>query len=456
MCRVDDEHRVELKAYGPRLNVPNNRINAESPSGLDYYSQGGVVVDGIAYFTANDHCARPGITRTEDFPCVVAIDLNTLQVAKRYKFSFTYDSSPLVFPTKDGIWLVIAHEYKKSRTVALHRDTGEVAWISASNQPGAYFFGYSYYLRPDGSRLILMAAANGLHAMSGDTGRDAWHVPTGATGGITPAVDQANGWIFYQTNGKVLKIDASNGAILKTITVASPSRCNAWNTVLTDDAHGSYVATYWTGPTDANEWGSGIRVYDKKLNLVWEKTGIPAGKKATLTYADGKLVTGSGNQWGARYQGNSWKYIAAYAIGTGAEVWKCDLSSYYYTCILNVPYFNGCFYAETQDAKATHPGVTSKVFRIDGTSGKLEQTLDYGRDMSSCATSIIARGKLLSGDLVHDRLVVTELAIGSNADWPGPFGDPQLNQMALPNDPGAKPVPMQEIESGSSRPPAPR
>ncbi|MCA9134884.1 MAG: PQQ-like beta-propeller repeat protein, partial [Planctomycetales bacterium] len=312
--------------------------------------------------------------------------------------------------------------------------------------PGAYFFGYSYYLREDGSRLLLMAAQNGLHAMDGDTGQDVWHFARENTGGITPAVDQANGWIFYQCNHNVFKLDARSGDVLATVAVPTPSRCIAWNTVLTDDTHGAYVATYWIGPSDSNEWGSGIRVYDKDLNLLWEKTGLPAGKKATLTYADGKLVVGSGNQWGARYTDNRWKYIAALAVDSGAEVWKCDLSKFDYTCILNVPYFNGNFYAETQDT----PGISSKVFKIDGQTGKLEQVLDYGRDISSCATSIIARGKLLSGDLVHDRLVVTQLACGASGDWLGPFGHPQLNPMSLPADPAARPVPMREVPQSRS------
>ncbi|MCA9133542.1 MAG: DUF4838 domain-containing protein, partial [Planctomycetales bacterium] len=120
----------------PPAAPPN--VNAQSASGLNFYSQGGVVVDGIAYFTANDHCAQPGNVRTEDFPCVVAIDLETYQVVRRYDVSFTYDSSPVVFPNSDGEWLVAAHEYKKSRTVALNRDSGQVAWRSPSNQPGAY------------------------------------------------------------------------------------------------------------------------------------------------------------------------------------------------------------------------------------------------------------------------------------------------------------------------------
>ncbi|NUQ65042.1 MAG: PQQ-binding-like beta-propeller repeat protein [Pirellulales bacterium] len=419
--------------------APTTTVNPQSPSGLDYYSQGGVVVDGVAYFTANDVCRRPGTARNEENPCVAAIDLNTLQVIRRYPFSFTYDSSPLVYQTKDGLWLVIAHEHKRARTVAMNRDSGEVVWTSHSNQPGSMFFGYSYFLRPDGSRLIFMSAANGLHALSGETGKEAWCVSRRSSGGVTPCVDQRGGWIYYQCDGQLLKVRAGDGAVLKSTSVAKPSSCVSWNTVLINDSHGYLVATYWYG---GNEWDGAIRVYDKDLALVWEKTGLPTGKKATLTYADGKLVTGSGNQWHARYQGDQWKYIAAYKVHSGEVAWKCDLSKHIYHCILNVPYFNGCFYAETQDDVSVMPGVTSKVFRIDGASGKLEEVLDFGHDISSCATSIIARGKLLSGDLIHDRLVVTRLAEDAQGDWPGPFGDPQLHHMAAPTEPGARIVPM--------------
>ena len=61
-----------------------------------------------------------------------------------------------------------------------------------------------------------------------------------------------------------------------------------------NDSYGYFVATRWYGKP---AWDSAIRVYDNDLNLVWEKTGLPNGKKDTLTYAQGKLVTGSGNGW---------------------------------------------------------------------------------------------------------------------------------------------------------------
>lgn len=416
------------------------QIKAPLSDGRECYSQGGIVQDGTAYFTATDacHCAGVKGEQSSEFPRVVAFDVNTFETVRAYPFAKTYDSTPMVFRNAKGDWVILAHEHLMSRTVAMNRGTAQTLWISEPNQPGALFFGYSYYQCPDGTKLILMACQNGLHAMSGETGKDVWWVKRRSNGGVTPCVDQDNGWIFYQCNGQVLKVRAADGEILESVSVASPTKCVSWNTLLVNDSHGYFVATYWYG---AKEWDAAIRVFDKDLNPVWEKTGLPIGKKATLTYAEGKLVSGSGNQWHAEYKGDGWKYIAAYAIASGEVAWKCDLSKYAYICILNVPYYNGFFYAETQDGKS----VTSKVFRINASDGKLEEVLDYGRAITSCATSIIARGKIFSGDLHEGRIVVTEIAEESNLDWPGPFGDPQTNQMALSREPGAKMVSMREI-----------
>jgi len=427
--------------------APSVRVNPESPSGLDYYAQGGVVIDGVAYFTASDGSRRKGVKRTQEFPCVVAFDVRTFRRIRSYGFGFTYDSSPLVFQRKDGTWLVIAHEHKRKRTVAMDRDTGQVEWISKANQPGTYFFGYSYFVREDGSKLLFMACPNGLHAMSSETGEDVWYVKTRSMGGITPCVDQAKGLVFYQCSGKVMKIRATTGEILKEVTVPPPHRCISWNTVLVNDSHGYFVATRWYGKP---VWDSAIRVYDRDLNLVWERKSLPHGKKDTLTYADGRLVTGTGNGWAKKrvgegwkylYTGDKWKHIAAYSIADGEVLWKCDLSKFDYWSIGNLPYFNGYFYTENGGS----PPQTTKSFRINATNGKLEEVYDYGRMITSCATHIIAHGLILSGDLWQDSTVVTRIAEGSTADWPGPFGDPQTNQMAVPREAGVKLVPIREI-----------
>ena len=421
-----------LSQEKPRMSNP------QSASGLEFYSQGGVVVDGIAYFTSDDGgCVSTGL-RSPEFSSVVAFNLQDFKKLRTYRFSQTYDSSPFVFQKKDGTWLVIAHEHKKQRTAALQRGTGEVAWISDENQPGTYFFGYSYYGLKDGSKLILMACHNGLHAMSSETGKDVWWVKQSSTGGVTPCVDQERGWVFYQCDKRVLKINAVDGRVIASVDVPPPAMCISWNTVLVDDSQGYFVATRWYGKP---EWDSAIRVYDRDLRLLWERTGLPNGKKDTLTYAEGKLVTGSGNHWSKKYEGSAWKYLAAYAIRDGSVLWKCDLSHIPYESLFNVPYFNGHFYAETTG------GVfgPSKLLRIRASDGAIVEMLDYGRSISSCAACIIARGKVLSGDLGQDRIVVTRIAERSLADWPGPFGDPQRNHFAIPPEPAAAPAAMQEL-----------
>jgi hypothetical protein len=186
---------------------------------------------------------------------------------------------------------------------------------------------------------------------------------------------------------------------------------------------------------------SALRVYDKDLKLVWEKTNLPFGYKVTLTYVAGKLITGSGNGGCHTYIGHKWKYIPAYAICDGSTVWQCNLADYDYGNILNVPYFNGFLYAESQDL----PPLSSKVFRIRACDGLLTEVINYDRPLTSCAQCIIAHGRIFSGDLWEDRIVVTKIAENSKADWPGPFGDPKTNTMALPDEPSARNVAMQEL-----------
>ena len=83
-------------------DLPRPSVDPSSDCGLDYYSQGGVVVDGVAYFTANDYSRLPRVTRTERFPCVVAFDVTTFRKIRSYPFTFTYDSTPLVFRRRAG------------------------------------------------------------------------------------------------------------------------------------------------------------------------------------------------------------------------------------------------------------------------------------------------------------------------------------------------------------------
>lgn len=415
-----------------------------SPWGTDHFAQGGVVVDGIAYFLA-DHTFTPNL-KANDFPYGVAFELPSLRKIRTYAFEDTYDSSPLVIQRLDGSWIVVAHEYLRKRSVARHRDTGDVVWVSPENQPGAYFFGYSYYLREDRTKLLLQVATNGLHAISAEDGTEVWWLEVETTGGVTPCVDQAAGVAYYQINGRVLKVNLSDGEIIASAKVAPPLHTVSWNTVLVNDRERPLIATYWFGMSGGRgesgmQWNAAIRVFDTDLKLIWERTALPAPKKSTITYAAGKLVTGAGGHWAGPYEGEDWKYIIAYDVATGEEAWRCDLRAEAFKCIMNVPYAYGCFYAEAD-------GDSARLLRIDGATGEVLDRVEYGAPVGSCAPPIIARGLLLSGDLGRDGIVVTRLAEGCSADWPGPFGDPQTNTYALPPEPGARPVPMREIKAG--------
>jgi len=166
-----------------------------------------------------------------------------------------------------------------------------------------------------------------------------------------------------------------------------------------------------------------------------ERRGLPTGKKATLTYANGLLLTGSGNQWGATYNQNdpTWKKVTAYSVGTGNVAWTADLSAYTYTTILNAPYYNGYFYAETQE-DANLPSLMFKINAATGQGGNRPLTTDTGK--APAATDIIADGKIFSGDDNHDDIMVTADRHRVEPRLDGSVRRSQLNQMALPDEPG--------------------
>lgn len=419
------------------------RVNPVADSPVLHYAQGGVVKNGIAYFTSDPGGNLPGKPwRDDEFDYVMGFDARTLTKVRSYDFRSTYDSAPFVFQKKDGTWLITAHEEGSSRTVARRLDNDQIEWISPANQAVTIYFGVSTYRRPDGSSILYVARSNGLHAISGENGEEMWATPGTSYGGTTPCVDQARGWVYYQNDGNVYKLDATTGKVLVHQTVPLPNVCSSFNTVLVNDATGYFVLTRWhTDATKNTQWDCGIRVYDRDLNLVWAKKDLPYGKKATITYWDGKMVIGTGNHWGPKYSNAdpAWKKLTAFNVKDGSTAWVCDLSDLNYISVFNVPYYNGHLYAEVENSP------NSYLVRIRASDGQRMETLTYDHRVSSCAPCIIAHGKMFSGNLSQDRVVVTLLAENSELDWPGTFGDPQTNTYALGHDPRATLVPMREI-----------
>lgn len=95
-----------------------------SQNGLEHYSQGGVVFNGIGYFTGNWKDREKGefYRKSRNFPYVVSFDVQTFQKIRTYAFEDTYDSTPLLLETQDGrnlSWLmnILVHGPKLSMPI---------------------------------------------------------------------------------------------------------------------------------------------------------------------------------------------------------------------------------------------------------------------------------------------------------------------------------------------------
>jgi len=395
-----------------------NCTNLSTSQILEGYSQGGIIVDGIGYFSGG----------TIEEP-IAAFNMDTYEKIRGYRFDHIADSVPIILRRKkDNQLLILAHEAKKSRTVAMFVDDGQIAWISKPNQPNYNdFLAYSYYILKNGDTLVLTESRNGLHANSLEDGTEQWWVKR--DGGMTPAVDQKDGYIYYQSNGKFDKIEGETGKVLESIQIDLPNQCISSNTILVNDIYGYYIVTYWISkeknkPIDS----STIRVYNSKLELLWEKNKLPLSNKASLTYAKGKLFIGAGNSFIS--DSNllpEWKKITAFSIINGKPIWETDLSKYDFVDVMNIIYSDNFLFAETTSGFSNY---SYKIFIIDADTGKLHNDYDSNKRASSCAPPLIYDGKIFYGDLYEKRFFVTNVGFGQKKDWRGAFGDPQQHHMA--------------------------
>ena len=149
-------------------------------------------------------------------------------------------------------------------------------------------------------KYILVQASNspgGLHCLNLETGAQLWWFdPQSNFLGLTPAVDQANGFIYYQTRNRLWKINALNGALLDYVALTSAGSMGSGNTILINDAHG-YFVTQCSYTEEA--YGGVVKVFDANLDFVWEATGLNLCLKTVMAYNDGVLYVPIGNEWPA-------------------------------------------------------------------------------------------------------------------------------------------------------------
>src|SRR3990172_1755873 len=90
------------------LSGPSASVMTELSS-LRGYSQGGVIVGGLAYFTADG-------SRGNDYPNVAAFNIQDGTLVRQYGFENTNDSSPFLMKNKRGRLVIVAHEWDRSRS----------------------------------------------------------------------------------------------------------------------------------------------------------------------------------------------------------------------------------------------------------------------------------------------------------------------------------------------------
>ena len=290
---------------------------------------------------------------------------------------------------------------------------------------------------------ILVQASDspgGLHCISADTGQQKWWFnPQGNMRGHTPAVDQDNGIIYFQTRHRLWKINALNGALIKFTAVNNPAGggMGSGNTVLVNDAHGYFIATAYN---DYVAYGGGVKVYDQELNLVWQDTNLMLNLKTVMAYHDGVLYVGIGNSFGyseilAWYDGELENAgVRAYDITNGNLLWEyiCDPTALHGTNakgVIDVIYCNG--YVLFTDGSATD----TSVYVLNASTGTLlkKWTADDGSH-SACAPAAFSGGRFYFGSLAADRVKVIQVGTGLYEDWNTYGHYPQMNHnVAHPN-----------------------
>lgn len=274
----------------------------------------------------------------------------------------------------------------------------------------------------------------GLHCLNLETGSEKWWFnPDGNMRGHTPAVDQTNGFVYFQTRNSLWKLNALTGALLDSVAVSNPagSGMGSGNTILVNDGHGYFIAGVWN---DYVAYGGGVKVYDANLDLVWEDIGLNLCLKSVMAYYDGVLFVPIGNGFdyseiGDWYTGELENAgVIAYNITDGTELWRyiCDpLQAFVLGSqrgVLDVVYCNGYIIFSVRFQN------TTELYILDASDGSLvKKAIDSSASHTACGPSVLSGGRLYDGSTTTETIRVWTLGTGTFEDWNTYGSTPQLN-----------------------------
>jgi len=390
------------------------------------YLQHGIVKDSIGYF------------QSYDLQSIGAIEMKTQEFIWEYPFNDIYDVTPLIEQMKDGTWIIMNLPRYEQCLQARSLADGHLIWNSNNNINAFYGSGINLYTSADSNKYALASVGNGLHAISIEDGSELWHVPGDSTYyHAVPAVDQKNKLIYYQSKSTLKKIDAETGIVLDSVSTNRYSTHN--NTLLVDDEYGYFIVTLWIPEYNSLNYGL-LSIYDKDLNLIWEKTDVFTAELQSTTYFQGKLFVSQcpGYEydiWKTRDE-SEYKKIRAFNISNGNVIWSSDLTKYSFTNILDYPYYDGYIYGITDNTGTDKDRI---YFKINAENGIVEEVLYPRFQFSACATPVISNGLLAEGG--H----FVKFGEGVNNDWRFQYGNSCLNHNAIQNPTPSQSQPMHMV-----------
>jgi hypothetical protein len=289
---------------------------------------------------------------------------------------------------------------------------------------------------------ILVESVYGLHCINLENGEKLWTFTNDGIDaviqGTTPAVDQTNGFIYYQANNRLYKINALNGAMIAKKVVASPAQVASGNTILVNDAHGYHILTFWY--TNSAYSGT-IRCYDINLNLEWIVTGLNSTYKNCITYYDGVVFNGTGDNFGGDPE--TWYAglqedckVIAYNIADGSVKWTTVLSDpvdkIYQAMgygVMQSIYCNGYLIVAQESARTDCP---TKILVLDASDGSIVKSYTASNWSGACGHPAFSYGRLFKGDLRTNKVLGWQIGTGDKNDF-APFGTHKLNSDNAPD-----------------------
>lgn len=281
-------------------------------------------------------------------------------------------------------------------------------------------------------KYILVQASNspgGLHCINLETGNQLWWFdPQSNFLGLTPAVDQTNGFIYYQTRNRLWKINALNGALLDYVALTNAGSMGSGNTILVNDAHGYFITQC---SYDEVAYGGVVRVFDANLDFVWEATGLNLCLKTVMAYNDGVLYVPIGNEWPAAVEWYAGELenagVKAYDITDGTLLWTyiCDPEEIHAGAdargVIDCIYCNGYIVFNTNHNN-------KEVYILNAADGTLVKkwTGSAGKG-DNCAPAVLSGGRIYWGSLEDHKVICVQIGTGDYKNW-NTFGStPQLN-----------------------------